>query len=126
MSAQENGVNLKNNESQTEPMTLAAVRAKLNGTKGKRFWRSLDELAGTEEFQNAVEQEFPAGLLLAVGELVDGALRGCRFVGDRRPTGAGGQQAQRQGDGPSLVRMCHGEGTSQGWWGRKRVGAKVL
>src|SRR3954462_3564761 len=40
-------------------MTLAQVRAKLNGTKGKRFWRSLDELAGTEEFQKAVEQEFP-------------------------------------------------------------------
>src|SRR6478752_2689204 len=60
MSAQENGVNQKNIEPQAEPMTLAEVRAKLNGTKGKRFWRSLDELAGTEEFQKAVEQEFPA------------------------------------------------------------------
>jgi MoCo/4Fe-4S cofactor protein with predicted Tat translocation signal len=60
MSAQENGVNQKINESQDGPMTLSEVRAKLNGTKGKRFWRSLDELAGTEEFQKAVEQEFPA------------------------------------------------------------------
>jgi MoCo/4Fe-4S cofactor protein with predicted Tat translocation signal len=60
MSAQENGVKQKNNQPQTEPMTLAEVRANLNGTKGKRFWRSLDELAGTEEFQKAVEQEFPA------------------------------------------------------------------
>ena len=45
---------------QDAPMTLAAVRAELKGTKGKRFWRSLDELAGTAEFEKAVEQEFPA------------------------------------------------------------------
>jgi len=43
-----------------QALTLPEVRAKLNGAKGKRFWRSLDELAGTEEFQKAVEQEFPA------------------------------------------------------------------
>jgi molybdopterin-containing oxidoreductase family iron-sulfur binding subunit len=60
MSAQENGVNQEKNQAQTKPLTLAEVRAKLNGAKGKRFWRSLDELAGTEEFQKAVEQEFPA------------------------------------------------------------------
>ncbi len=42
------------------PMTLAAVREKLNGTKGKKFWRSLDELANTPEFQAAVEREFPS------------------------------------------------------------------
>jgi MoCo/4Fe-4S cofactor protein with predicted Tat translocation signal len=60
MSAQENGVNPKNSQPQTGPMSLAEVRAKLNGTRGKKFWRSVDELAGTEEFQKAVEQEFPA------------------------------------------------------------------
>src|SRR5215469_3988293 len=60
MSAQENGVNQEKNQAQTKPLTLAEVRAQLNGTKGKKFWRSLDELAGTEEFQKAVEQEFPA------------------------------------------------------------------
>src|SRR4051812_1940428 len=43
-----------------KPLTLAEVRAKLSPTKGKRFWRSLDELSGTAEFQAAVEQEFPA------------------------------------------------------------------
>jgi molybdopterin-containing oxidoreductase family iron-sulfur binding subunit len=42
------------------PMTLDQVRAELKGVKGKRFWRSIDELAGTEEFQAAVEREFPA------------------------------------------------------------------
>jgi len=41
-------------------MTLAAVRAKLNGAKGKKYWRSLDELANTPEFQAAVEREFPS------------------------------------------------------------------
>ena len=41
------------------PMTLAQVRKELKGVKGKRFWRSLDELADTPEFRAAVEQEFP-------------------------------------------------------------------
>jgi MoCo/4Fe-4S cofactor protein with predicted Tat translocation signal len=66
MSVQENGVNQEKNQAQGKPLTLAEVREMLmpaaagNGTKGRRFWRSLDELAGTEEFQKAVEQEFPA------------------------------------------------------------------
>ena len=42
------------------PMTLAAVREELKGVKGKRYWRSIDELAGTPEFQAAVEKEFPS------------------------------------------------------------------
>ena len=41
------------------PMTLAQVRAELKGTTGKRYWRSVDELANTPEFQAAVEREFP-------------------------------------------------------------------
>ena len=40
-------------------LTLAEVRAKLNGSKGKRYWRSIDELAGTPEFEAAVAKEFP-------------------------------------------------------------------
>jgi molybdopterin-containing oxidoreductase family iron-sulfur binding subunit len=40
-------------------MTLAQVRAELKGTTGKRYWRSVDELANTPEFQAAVEREFP-------------------------------------------------------------------
>ena len=43
-----------------EPMSLAAVRSELKGVKGKRLWRSIDELANTPEFQAAVEREFPA------------------------------------------------------------------
>jgi MoCo/4Fe-4S cofactor protein with predicted Tat translocation signal len=49
------------------PMTLAAVREQLKGAKGKRYWRSLDELADTPEFQAAVEREF----LPAAQEWVD-------------------------------------------------------
>jgi molybdopterin-containing oxidoreductase family iron-sulfur binding subunit len=41
------------------PMTLAAVREDLKAQKGKRYWRSVDELANTPEFQAAVEREFP-------------------------------------------------------------------
>jgi MoCo/4Fe-4S cofactor protein with predicted Tat translocation signal len=52
---------------QVAPMTLAQVRDELKGTKGKRYWRSVDELANTPEFQAAVEKEFPN----AVQEWVD-------------------------------------------------------
>ena len=40
-------------------LTLAEVRAKLAGQSGKRYWRSIDELAGTPEFEAAVREEFP-------------------------------------------------------------------
>jgi molybdopterin-containing oxidoreductase family iron-sulfur binding subunit len=42
------------------PMTLEQVREKLKGVRGKRYWRSVDELANTPEFQAAVEREFPS------------------------------------------------------------------
>ncbi|MGA2569950.1 MAG: TAT-variant-translocated molybdopterin oxidoreductase [Terracidiphilus sp.] len=42
------------------PMSLEAVRRELKGMKGKKLWRSLDELANTPEFQAAVEREFPS------------------------------------------------------------------
>jgi MoCo/4Fe-4S cofactor protein with predicted Tat translocation signal len=42
------------------PMTLAQVRQDLKGVKGKRYWRSIDELANTADFQAAVEREFPS------------------------------------------------------------------
>jgi molybdopterin-containing oxidoreductase family iron-sulfur binding subunit len=40
-------------------MTLAQVREQLKGKKGKRYWQSIDELAGTPEFAEAVAKEFP-------------------------------------------------------------------
>ncbi len=42
------------------PMSLAAVRQELKGVKGKKYWRSIDELADTPDFQAAVEREFPS------------------------------------------------------------------
>ncbi len=41
------------------PMSLAQVRQELKGVSGKRYWRSIDELANTADFQAAVEREFP-------------------------------------------------------------------
>jgi molybdopterin-containing oxidoreductase family iron-sulfur binding subunit len=43
----------------TPPMSLDAVREKLKNVRGKKYWRSVDELANTPEFQAAVEKEFP-------------------------------------------------------------------
>ncbi|MGI4828018.1 MAG: TAT-variant-translocated molybdopterin oxidoreductase [Janthinobacterium lividum] len=40
-------------------LTLAEVRARLDGKTGKRFWRNLDDLAETPEFQEFMQDEFP-------------------------------------------------------------------
>ncbi|MGO9637095.1 MAG: TAT-variant-translocated molybdopterin oxidoreductase, partial [Terracidiphilus sp.] len=42
------------------PMTLEQVREKLKNVRGKKYWRSVDELADTPEFQAVVEREFPS------------------------------------------------------------------
>ncbi|WP_263350797.1 TAT-variant-translocated molybdopterin oxidoreductase [Acidicapsa acidisoli] len=56
MMRQENG----NHGADASPaLTLAEVRKQLEGKKGKRYWRSIDELAGTPEFEAAVAKEFP-------------------------------------------------------------------
>jgi molybdopterin-containing oxidoreductase family iron-sulfur binding subunit len=41
-------------------MTLAQVRERLATQKGKKYWRSIDELADTPEFGELVSQEFPS------------------------------------------------------------------
>src|SRR5215467_8125464 len=40
-------------------LDLAAARARLEGARGKDYWRSLDELAATPEFRDMLEREFP-------------------------------------------------------------------
>ena len=57
-------------------MTLAEVRAKLDGKTGRRFWKNLDELAETPAFHELMREEFPrqAGSL-GVGEWVDSVSR---------------------------------------------------
>ena len=42
-------------------MDLNAVRAEINKANGPEYWRSLEELAGSAEFQEALHREFPKG-----------------------------------------------------------------
>src|SRR5438105_11728787 len=42
-------------------LDLATVLAKIADTKGPEYWRSLEELAGSEEFQEMLHREFPKG-----------------------------------------------------------------
>ena len=38
---------------------LSAIRARLEDAQGQEYWRSLDQLAQTEEFAAMVQREFP-------------------------------------------------------------------
>src|SRR6266852_2662840 len=40
-------------------LDLGLIRARLSGSTGKVYWRSLEELAETEEFQELLYREFP-------------------------------------------------------------------
>jgi MoCo/4Fe-4S cofactor protein with predicted Tat translocation signal len=42
-----------------DPLNLAAIRGRLASARGQEYWRSLEELAGTEEFQSLLGREFP-------------------------------------------------------------------
>ena len=42
-------------------LDLAAVRAEINKANGPEYWRSLEELAGSPAFQEALHREFPRG-----------------------------------------------------------------
>src|SRR6185295_14358543 len=48
---------------------LDAIRARLAGATGRQYWRSLEELADTDEFRAFLDAEFPreASVLDAVG-----------------------------------------------------------
>lgn len=43
----------------TAPIDLDAIRERLEGTSGPAYWRSLDELAGSPEFEQWLHAEFP-------------------------------------------------------------------
>ncbi|HWD90925.1 MAG TPA: TAT-variant-translocated molybdopterin oxidoreductase [Verrucomicrobiae bacterium] len=43
------------------PIDLAAIRARLEGARGQQYWRSLDEISETAEFQEMLHREFPNG-----------------------------------------------------------------
>ena len=40
-------------------LDLAAVRTRLEGARGRDYWRNLDDLASTPEFQDLLTREFP-------------------------------------------------------------------
>src|SRR5205823_4617057 len=42
-------------------LDLDAIRARLDGVRGQHYWRSLEEVAQTKEFQEMMHREFPAG-----------------------------------------------------------------
>ena len=42
-------------------LDLATAQARIAETKGPEYWRSLEELAGSEEFQEMMHREFPKG-----------------------------------------------------------------
>ncbi|MFB3817135.1 MAG: TAT-variant-translocated molybdopterin oxidoreductase [Candidatus Methylomirabilales bacterium] len=41
------------------PLSLRAIRERLEGARGREHWRSLEELADTPEFQDLLHREFP-------------------------------------------------------------------
>ena len=43
----------------TEPRDIDALRARLEGTRGREYWRSLEALAETPEFKEFLHREFP-------------------------------------------------------------------
>jgi molybdopterin-containing oxidoreductase family iron-sulfur binding subunit len=54
---------MMNTQTNTKQIDLAKIREQLAHTQGQQYWRSLEELADTEEFQQFVENEFPHGLM---------------------------------------------------------------
>ncbi len=40
-------------------LSIEEIRARLEGSKGQEYWRGLDELANTDEFQTFMQKEFP-------------------------------------------------------------------
>src|SRR5689334_19438108 len=43
----------------SEMKDIDALRAQLDGTRGKEYWRSLEALSGTSEFKEFLHREFP-------------------------------------------------------------------
>jgi MoCo/4Fe-4S cofactor protein with predicted Tat translocation signal len=47
--------------SKRKQLDLTAVREQIEDTTGPEYWRSLEELAGSDEFQEMLHREFPKG-----------------------------------------------------------------
>ncbi|MGC2515395.1 MAG: TAT-variant-translocated molybdopterin oxidoreductase [Terriglobales bacterium] len=57
--------------SKRKQLDLATAKAQIEETTGPEYWRSLEELAGSEEFQEMLHREFPKG----ASEWLDGLSR---------------------------------------------------
>src|SRR5437879_11346998 len=40
-------------------LALAAIRARLDQSRGREYWRTLEELADSKAFEELLEREFP-------------------------------------------------------------------
>jgi molybdopterin-containing oxidoreductase family iron-sulfur binding subunit len=47
--------------SKRKQLDLATVKEQIEDTTGPEYWRSLEELAGSDEFQEMIHREFPKG-----------------------------------------------------------------
>jgi MoCo/4Fe-4S cofactor protein with predicted Tat translocation signal len=57
----ENGKSKREDVCPGKKLDRAAVERQLEQTKGPEYWRSLEELAGSPEFQDMLHREFPKG-----------------------------------------------------------------
>src|SRR5690606_37577722 len=62
--ATHSGASMKSDPKSATGLRVEQVRARLQGTRGPAYWRSLEELAGTEEFAELIHREFPQMLPL--------------------------------------------------------------
>jgi molybdopterin-containing oxidoreductase family iron-sulfur binding subunit len=84
---------LEEAEAEKPRMDLEAIRQKLAASQGQAYWRSLDELSNTEEFQDFVKHEFPRDVELWLApmtrrnflQLMGAGLAMAFFSGCRKP-----------------------------------------
>src|ERR1700726_2101831 len=57
----ENGKSKREDVCPSKKLNRADVERQLTETKGPEYWRSLEELAGSPEFQDMLHREFPKG-----------------------------------------------------------------
>jgi molybdopterin-containing oxidoreductase family iron-sulfur binding subunit len=50
---------MKPSQRQTIPLDLGAIRTRLQAEQGQQYWRSLEEVAATREFEEFLYREFP-------------------------------------------------------------------
>jgi molybdopterin-containing oxidoreductase family iron-sulfur binding subunit len=59
MSEETAGQTMSEQAAERSPKTPEVERGPLKAAKGRRYWRSVEELAATEGFQDAIAREFP-------------------------------------------------------------------